>query len=240
MLVGRAGLSPVMVGRHDELERLIALLDGDDPPAVALIGGEAGVGKTRLVRELCDRLPDITQVLAGQADPGTLGRPFELLLDAVADHDVAGEQLDALADPRRQSGERIRAALDIVSDVVGRAPTVMVFDDLHWADSESLVLFERLAEPGSGVSLLVGTYRPDAIDRANPAADLLPRLERRRAVTHIQLDRLSAADVNSFLVAVYGRAPSERVSETLHARTGGNPFFLEELVAAAGEADPDQ
>jgi predicted ATPase len=116
----------------------------------------------------------------------------------------------------------------------------MVFDDLHWADSESLALFERLAEPGSGLQLLIGTYRPDAIDRSNPAADLLPRLERRRAITHIQLDRLSATDVNAFIIAVYGRAPASRVSETLHARTGGNPFFLEELLAAADETDPDQ
>ena len=125
-------------------------------------------------------------------------------------------------------------------DLTSRAPSVLVFDDLHWADSESVALFERLAEPGSGPRLLVGTYRPDALHRRHPTAELVPRLERRHAVTHIHLDRLSVADVGSFLAAVYGRIPSYRVIEALHARTGGNPFFLEELLAAAHEDDPDE
>ena len=108
-----------------------------------------------------------------------------------------------------------------------------MFDDLHWADSESVALFERLAEPGSGPRLLVGTYRPDALHRRHPTAEMLPRLERRHAVTHLHLERLSTLEVGSFLAAVYGREPSYRVVEALHARTGGNPFFLEELLAAA-------
>ena len=69
---------------------------------------------------------------------------------------------------------------------------------------------------------------------------MLPRLERRHAVTHLHLDRLSTLEVGSFLAAVYGREPSYRVIEALHARTGGNPFFLEELLAAARQDDPDE
>ena len=116
----------------------------------------------------------------------------------------------------------------------------MVFEDLHWADSESITLFERLAEPDCGPLVLVGTYRPDAISRRHPVNDLLPRLERRHTVTHLRLDRLSQLDVGAFLGAVYGGSPSYRVVESLHARTGGNPFFLEELLGAAGtELDPE-
>ena len=117
---------------------------------------------------------------------------------------------------------------------------MVIFDDLHWADSQSVALFDRLSELGSGPTLLVGTYRPEALSRRNPLADLLPRLERRRAVTHLHLDRLTTSEVAAFLAAVYGRAPSFRVIETLHARTGGNPFFLEELLSAASGADPEQ
>ena len=96
-----------------------------------------------------------------------------------------------LADPDRPADERLRLGLDVVRDLTARAPSVVVFDDLHWADSESVALFERLAEQGSGPVLLVGTYRPDALHRRHPTAEMLPRLERRHAVTHLHLDRLS-------------------------------------------------
>ncbi|MEY2570821.1 MAG: hypothetical protein QOE63_1171, partial [Acidimicrobiaceae bacterium] len=241
MLVERPGLSPVMVGRQAELDRLARLADLGPGPAIALVGGEAGVGKTRLISELCDRLPAGTQVLAGQADPGALGRPFELLLDALdSGRSGTDERLALLTDRSLATEERVAIAVEVLRDRTRLAPTVIVFDDLHWADSESVILFERLAEPGSGPILLVGTYRPDALNRRHPAAEMLPRLERRHAVTHLHLDRLSTTDVSAFLAAVFGRPPSFRVVETLHARTGGNPFFLEELLAAAGEADPDE
>lgn len=72
MLVGRPGLSPVMVGRSAEIQRL-----------ARLVGGDAGVGKTRLVRELIARLAEGTAVHARQADPGSAGPRLELLLDAL-------------------------------------------------------------------------------------------------------------------------------------------------------------
>jgi DNA-binding CsgD family transcriptional regulator/tetratricopeptide (TPR) repeat protein len=241
VLVGRPGLSAVMVGRSAELGRLAALVDRGPAPAIAIVGGEAGVGKTRLVRELVAQLPLGTTVHAGQADPGSLGRPFDLLLD-VLDGSVAAsdERLTFLADRDRPTEERARLGLDILHDLTSGMPSVVVFEDLHWADAESVALFERLAEPDSGPHLLLGTYRPDALSRRHPLAELLPRLGRRHAVTYLHLDRLSIADVGAFLAAVYGRTPSYRVIEALHTRTAGNPFFLEELLAAAGEDDPDK
>jgi len=103
----------------------------------------------------------------------------------------------------------------------------VVFEDLHWADSESVALFERIAElPGPG--LLIGTYRPDEITRRHPLADLLTRLERRYTVTNVRLERLKPrrhVDVPE----VRDRAPAGlRTALSLHNRTGGNPFFLEE------------
>jgi DNA-binding CsgD family transcriptional regulator len=239
MLVGRPGLSPVMVGRAAELDRLAQLPEDADAPAVALIGGEAGVGKTRLVRELLARLPD-ARVVVGQADPGSLGRPFSLVLDAIGRDAEHAEQLAVVTDEQRPMEERSKAAEEIVADLASTGPTVVVFDDLHWADAPSAAIFERLAEPGSGPVLLLGTYRPDGMTRRQPAAQVLPRVERRRAVTHLQLERLGINEISAFLAAVYGRAPSYRVAETLHARTGGNPYFLEELLAASGGADPEQ
>jgi len=244
MLGGRPGLLSVLIGRSAELDRLAALadtVDGGQAPAIAIVGGEAGVGKTRLVSELIARLKEGTAVYAGQADAGSFGRPFELLLDSLdANRANRDERVALLADRDRPTEERLRLGLDIVHDLTSRAPSVLVFDDLHWADAESVALFERLAEHGTGPRLLVGTYRPDALNRRHPVSELLPRLGRRHAVTHIHLGRLSVGDVGSFLAAVYGRMPSYRVIEALHARTGGNPFFLEELLAAAREDDPDK
>src|SRR4051794_10036625 len=78
-----------MIGRSDEirlLRRLVgATYDGASTPAVAFVAGEPGVGKSRLVFELLQSLPRDWRVLTGQADPGTLGRPFELLLDAIGE-----------------------------------------------------------------------------------------------------------------------------------------------------------
>jgi DNA-binding CsgD family transcriptional regulator len=217
------------------------MVGGGQYPAIALVGGEAGVGKTRLVRELIDRLPTGMVVYAGQADPGSFGRSFELLFDALDDAAASDdERLAFLADTTRPADERVRLGLELVRDLTVGIPSVVVFDDLHWADSESVALFERLAEQGSGPRLLVGTYRPDALHRRHPTAEMLPRLERRHAVTHLHLDRLSTLEVGSFLAGFYGREPSYRVTDALHSRTGGNPYFLEELLAAAGQDDPDE
>lgn len=243
MLVGRSGLSPVMVGRAAELDRLVALVGARPVPSVALVAGEAGIGKTRLVQELLAAMAPGCVVLAGQADPGSVGRPMELFLDALrgtptgaaAEHD---ELLDAVRDDERPAEERVRAAVDLVRRLTAERGGLVVFEDLHWADAESLSVLERLAEPDLGRLLVVGTYRPDGLSRRHPAADLLPRLDRRHSVTHIHLDRLGPREVSSFLAAVYGGEPSFKVVDALHTRTGGHPFFLEELVASAGDT-PD-
>lgn len=241
MLVGRPGLSPVMVGRAAELGRLAGLIGASPAPAIALIAGEAGIGKTRLVQELVEAAAGHAIVLAGQADPGSVGRPMDLLLDAVHQADLeVHEGLRAIVrDPGRTAEERTRSAVELVRSITAGRPGLIVFEDLHWADAESLATFEQLAKPDSGSLVLVGTYRPEALSRRHPAADLLPRLEHRHAVTHLQLNRLSPADVSTYLAAVLQRDPSFRAVDALHTRSGGNPFFLEELVASAGGADAD-
>jgi DNA-binding CsgD family transcriptional regulator len=231
-----------MVGRAADLGRLRGLLGASPAPAVAVVAGEAGIGKTRLVQELVDSVPPGTVVLAGQADPGTVGRPMELFVDAV--HHAAGtegsEALAVVKDPNRPAEERVRAAVALVQELTAGTAGLIVFEDLHWADAESLSVFELLAEPGGGSLVLVGTYRAEGLSRRHPAADLLPRLERRHSVTHVQLGRLAPAEVNEFLAAVFEKDPPYRAVDALHSRTGGNPFFLEELVAGAGDLTTEE
>ena len=243
MLLGRGGLSPVMVGRSPDLQRLRALVEPGGR-GVALVGGEAGIGKSRLVKELLAAVPAGVVVLTGQADPGGLSRPFELVLDAVSDHLPAGdERATALRPGRGEHGtlaDRFAVAAELVASAVADRPAVLVFEDLHWADSESIALFERLAAASSGALTLVGTYRPSELSRRHPLTEAIPRLERRPATVHLRLNRFAPGDVRDFLAAIYGGTPSHRVVEALHARSGGNPFFLEELLVASGGVPLDE
>jgi DNA-binding NarL/FixJ family response regulator len=225
-----------MVGRVDVLRRL-ALLVSAPGTGVAVLAGEPGIGKTRLVQELLEILPPSTTVLIGQAEPGSLGRPFELLLSAVDGHeDVDEAQLDVLTDSSRTQVERLRAGLRILLQVTSASPAVVVFEDLHWADSESIALFERIADL-EGDRLLIGTYRPAEVMRRNPIAGLLDRLERRHSVYHVRLERLGLAETSAFLTAATGKPPPYRAAVALHNRTGGNPFFLEELLRAGDDLE---
>jgi DNA-binding CsgD family transcriptional regulator len=231
-----------MVGRTGPLERLAAVLAAE-APGVALIGGEAGIGKSRLVRELLDGLPAGVTVLAGQADPGGLSHPFRVVLDVVAGRTPADDErlaaLRADADERLPLADLLGLAQALLLELIDGARAVVVFEDLHWADSESITVFERLAALPDGPSL-VGTYRPGDLSRRHPLTDALARLDRRPHVSHLRIDRLSIPDVQDFLGAVYGSRPSYRVAEALHTRSGGNPFFLEELLVASGGATLDE
>lgn len=227
-----------MIGRDRELRQLTQLVAARRP-AVVFIGGEPGIGKTRLVGELLPTLPEHAVVLVGHAEPDSLARPYELLLDALDGPGGSGVDTDRLAlltDPQRSPVERLHTGLSLVADLVGDAPSVIVFEDLHWADSESAALFERLAD-ADGPRLLIGTYRPDEVSSRHPLASLLERMERRHAVTHLRLERLTEAETAALLATATGRPVSYRTAAALYHRTGGNPFFLEELLGSCAPED---
>ncbi len=253
--VFRTGLSPVMVGRAAELARLRELAATVADPAVVLITGEAGIGKTRLVAELVATLDPTVPVLAGQGSQGAPGRPFQLLLEAVEpvveSWDAVPAPLGDRAEPlrlllgpiapklagyaEREYGqeELLRTAVALVRELAGGDPTLLVFEDLHWADAQSVALFGRLAVATDLPLLLVGTFRPEGVTRRHPTVELVAELERQRSVVTIALDRLDRTGVAELLAAVYRHPLPFRVAEALHQRTGGNPFFLEELVVTA-------
>ena len=232
MLVGRRGISPVMIGRTTALSRLDRLVTGtggerdDDLPAVALVAGEAGVGKTRLLRELIGSLPAGTTVLVAQAEPGSLGRPLDLIRSMLGD--APTDLVDARA-----------VAVDAVAARLGDGRSLVIFEDLHWADSDSVGVFEQLAAMPLPELTLVATYRPDELTSRLPGGEMVVRLERRRHVHQVHLERLDHREVAAFVAAVYGRPLGTAVVDALRNRTGGNPFFLEEILVAAGDVDPE-
>ena len=250
-----------MVGRSAELDRTVGLFAALGDPQVAMVSGEAGVGKSRLVRELTGRLPAGTTVLVGRARPSAPGRPFHVLLEAVEPAvrgwDRIPASLSAREDPlmlllapvaprlapcedRQYGGEELlQAGIDLVLELAGDRPAVLVFEDLHWADADSVALLGELAVTAGVPLLLIGTYRPEELSRGHPVAALMAGLDRERTVAHVNLDRLDRAATHELLAAVYQRPVPFRVGDAMHQRTGGNPFFLEELIAAAGSDNPE-
>ena len=159
--------------------------------------------------------------------------PLRLLLAPVA------PKLAAHAEREYGQEELLRAAVDLVRELAGPAGAVVVFEDLHWADAESVALFGRLADHRRPARCCWSAPTgPTGVSRRHPLAELLAGWS---AGTR------SPASPGAARPGRRGRAASPpstgnpvpfRVAEALHRRTGGNPFFLEELVVTAGEADP--
>lgn len=180
---------------------------------VVLITGEAGIGKTALVAQVAATRDD-RRFLWGVCDPLLTPRAFGPI------HDIAREAGAELPAAR----EDVFAAL--LDELSGRPPTVMVVEDLHWADAASL---DAVAVVGRRIGRMTGTlvltYRSDEIDLRPEVAAVLGALPP-DAVRRIQLAPLSSGAVEQ-LARAAGRSPAR-----LHAATGGNPFFVNEVLGS--------
>jgi predicted ATPase len=212
-------VSPVFVGRRDEMASLAATTERvrGGEPGFTLVGGEAGVGKTRLVGELVAQAADDGfRVLVGHCiELGAEGLPLAPLVDALralargtpADElaELLGPSSRGLArllpelDPdaaAERSADGVHAAqlLELVLGLIGRLsaarPVILVLEDLHWADQSTLELVAFLVRSLREVRvLLVATYRSDELHRRHPLRPLLTGWERVRSVDRIELRR---------------------------------------------------
>jgi DNA-binding CsgD family transcriptional regulator len=265
-MAGRVA-SPTFVGRVEELELLEAARAraADADPAVVLVGGEAGVGKTRLVAELTSRCARHgTRVLAGGCVPvGEGALPYAPIVEALRDllgdvgvgtvRELVGPSwpelarlLPALGEPDR-TGQLEQAAqarlFELLLGLLGRlgdlAPLVLVVEDLHWADRSTRDLLAFLVRNLRRERvLLVVTYRNDepGQQRLGP---YLAELDCGGRVLRIDLARLNQVQTGAQLVGILGAAPAVGLVEDIFIRSEGNPFFTEELLAAvrAGSAE---
>jgi predicted ATPase/DNA-binding CsgD family transcriptional regulator len=252
--------SPTFVGRIEELELLeaarVRAADGD--PAVVLVGGEAGVGKTRLITELTAHCAaDGTRVLAGGCVPvGEGALPYAPIVEAlrtlVAEVGVSVVRelvgpfwpelarllpalgtLDRTGSPERAAQARLfELLLGLLGRLGERAALALVVEDLHWADRSTRDLLAFLARNLRRERVMVVvTYRNDepGQERFGP---YLAELDRSRSVERIELCRLDQAQTKAQLVGILGAAPAADLVDAVFARSEGNPFFTEELLAA--------
>lgn len=213
-----------LLEREDELALLVRAVDEADRGrgCVLLVAGEAGIGKTSLVRALRAELADEVTFLFGACEPLSVPVPLQPLRELL---DAAGaDDLAALG-----SDDRLMLARSVLSTLAERAPAVAVVEDAHWADPLTLDLLRILARrvEECGVAILV-TYRDDEV-AANPALGLLlGDLASSPAVRRIVLRPLSDAAVGELAAASGLDGPR------LLRATGGNPFLVVEAIAAGG------
>jgi DNA-binding CsgD family transcriptional regulator/tetratricopeptide (TPR) repeat protein len=228
--------SDVFVGRVGELGELRRALDAAQAGTgtTALVSGEAGIGKTRLAAELARRADGAGfEVLLGRAiDLVGAELPFQPFVEALR---PLGEPWSA--DERTGSQLRVFAeALARLTDRAAFAPVLVVLEDMHWADTSSLDLLVFLAHNLDDRRLfLLATYRADE----RPSADRMRRLadgvRRSGAALELELGPLGFEEVSRLLAARADVPLPAILANTIVARSEGNPFFAEELLAAAGD-----
>ncbi|MFD7750808.1 AAA family ATPase [Streptomyces sp. NPDC059757] len=262
-------VSPVFVGRAGELTSLTDALaratagapglpgaPGGEPQAL-LIGGEAGVGKTRLVEEFLTAAGRREAVVAvgGCVEIGADGLPYapfstalRALRRTLPDEMAAAcaGQEGELARLLPELGEADRDATDehgtarlfeltarLLERISADRPVVLVLEDLHWADASTRHLLAYLFRTlRSGRLVVVGTYRADDIHRRHPLRPLLAELDRLRTVRRIELARFNRAEVGRQLTGILAATPEPDLVDEIFERSDGNAFFVEELACS--------
>jgi DNA-binding CsgD family transcriptional regulator len=220
-----------LLERESHLDQLEAhlRLAGAGCGRMVFLGGEAGVGKTSLVEALGQHAGDAARFLWKSCDALSTPGPFGSL------HDVApalGLRIDRETAGRDGRDRVFRAALTALAN--RPEPTVIIGEDAHWADGATLDFLRFLARRIGDIRvLIIVTYRDDELGATHPLRRLLGDLATAPTVHRLHVPPLSAAAVQ-VLAEGSGRDPA-----ALHRLTGGNPFFLTEVLASEGETVPD-
>jgi DNA-binding CsgD family transcriptional regulator len=261
---GRAS-SPVLVGRDEQMAALEAAFASarQGGPSAVLLGGEAGVGKSRLVSEFSQAAAAAGAcVLAGGClELGTDGLPFapftailrdlvhEMGADAVASM-LPGRTTRGLArllpelgepdtsgEPGEARARLFEEVLSMLEHLAQHSPVVLVIEDAHWADRSSRDLLTFLIGNLRAISglLVVVTFRSDELHRTHPLRPMLAALDRIAWVERIELPRLTRRDTAELAVRILGRQPADQLADALYHRSEGNPLFVETLVCCDGE-----
>jgi DNA-binding CsgD family transcriptional regulator len=260
--VARRVSSPSFVGRGADLAALSTALarSAAGVPAVVLVAGESGVGKSRLLAEFAAGARDGgVLVLEGECiELGDGELPYAPVVGALR-HLVRVLEpgtLDDLSPASRRELARLvpelapadtppgapsqpvlfEAVLALLARLAGDEPVLVVLEDMHWADRSTRDLLAFLARNLRDERVMVvASYRSDALHRRHPLRPLLADLDRLPNAERVELERLSRAEVQEQLAGILERAPDPDLVTRVHERSEGNPFFAEELVAAGAD-----
>src|SRR4051812_12487188 len=253
------------VGRTAEQARLkqcmADLLDGQQVP-LAVLMGEAGVGKTRCLQVFLDqsRQSGATVLLGGFPPLSGGGLPYAPLAEALrrlrrsagpdrmaewitGQEDVLARLVPELATggspaAAAQPGQLFASVLAFLDRMMADGPVVLAIEDVHWADRSSLDLLALLLRALADRPILpVLTCRTDELPPAHPVAGWLADLGRARPTERIELARLIPAELDELLRSVLGAPPEPTLAGRIFARSEGNPFFAEELLALQPAGD---
>ncbi|MDQ4107909.1 MAG: AAA family ATPase [Actinomycetota bacterium] len=249
---GVGGLRRAFVGRDremDVLERAYAEVEDRGEPRLVTILGDAGVGKTRIVREFWERL--------GGRSPETLRRtgrclsygqgitywplaevlkehlgilesdPPTVALERLGSREILGLTLGldvALGLHPLAARDRFQDAwVGFLEEIAAEQPTVVLIEDIHWGEEQLLDLLERIVRDTRGRLLLIATARPELLEQR-------PGWGSRVRSTTLELDALSSEDAVQLLDELLGGTLPAGLREVVVQRAEGNPFFVEELL----------
>src|SRR5436309_4061942 len=255
-------LSPVLVGRDPELstleDALLAALRGDG--GVVIVGGEAGMGKTRLVNTLAARARRLgCVVVAGGCSEAELSLPYLPFLEAIgnyltaADVQALGQRLGPaaselaqlfpqLGSPSGSPTESVQAKLRLfesililLRDAAGHRALLLILEDLQWAAPATRELLDYATRRLRSTNVLVvTTYRTDEMHRKHALLPTIQGWRRNGQVELVELGALSATQIADMVCAIFEeRSISPEFRDFLHERSEGNPFVLEEMLRDA-------
>jgi DNA-binding CsgD family transcriptional regulator len=210
------------------LDEALATVEERSEGRLVLVAGEAGAGKTALLRRFAAEQERAARMLWGACDALFTPRPLGPLLDvARATGGGFGELVERGAKPHDVAAALLR-------DLAARGPTVLVLEDVHWADEATLDVLRLVGRRVESVpALVLASYRDDELDRSHLLRVVLGELPQRGFVRRLRVPPLSPAAVASLA------EPYAVDGDELYRRTGGNPFFVTEVLAGGAEAVPE-
>ena len=250
-----------LIGRHAEIERVTRHLSGGDGDIrVVLVAGEPGVGKSRLAAAAADHgYKNGALVLYGRCDEG-VGVPYQPFVEALGEYIDAipparlaaqlgssGHELGRLltglgrrlaglsppttADPNTERWLLFQAATEFLRSIAAEHAVLLVVDDLHWAESATLLLLRHIARAAVHGLLVLGTAR--TVDRSEPEAfaQALADLSREHLLETVLLTGLDGDHVGALVTERLNRRSDPAFAAILQGETGGNPFFIHELLS---------